>query len=326
MQKLLGNSVIRQLMETALQKGLSAHTYIVAGEKGLGKKTFVRELVTGLLLKQDPSKERLILSMKHPDLKWMEPEDARVFKVDEVRDKIVNDVSIRPFYEGMKIYVISGAEKLSVSAQNALLKVLEEPPLYAYFFLLTERLEALLPTIQSRAVLLTMRPLSESELMEGVKDLPDLREEDVRLALRFAGGNLGLLKELLKEGRLRSLLGELTSFLRSLESMKTDTFVRRMKEMTAEDFPVDFLFYFLTVWYRDVLTFKATKDMNLLIFQEEYKALRETASHKSYGALEHILESLDEAKRRLDANVNQNMVLELLFLNMKEVRGPEERF
>jgi DNA polymerase-3 subunit delta' len=72
------------------------------------------------------------------------------------------------------------------------------------------------------------------------------------------------------------------------------------------------------IWYRDVLLFKATADVNTLIFKDEVYDIKKQADISSYSGIETILEALEKAKRRLDANVNFELVIELLLLTMKE--------
>ena len=74
----------------------------------------------------------------------------------------------------------------------------------------------------------------------------------------------------------------------------------------------------LAIWYRDVLLFKATADVNHLVFREEIQTIRKVAGRSSYEGIENVIRSLDKAKRRLDANVNFDLAMELLFLEMKE--------
>ena len=72
------------------------------------------------------------------------------------------------------------------------------------------------------------------------------------------------------------------------------------------------------IWYRDALLFKATNDANHLIFREELPALRKTAQRSSYEGIEEILNALEKAKKRLDANVNFDLVMELLMMTIQE--------
>jgi len=91
-----------------------------------------------------------------------------------------------------------------------------------------------------------------------------------------------------------------------------------IKKIKEEKFDLYECLDFMQIWYRDALMFKATSDMNHLIFREEIQALRRTAQRSSYEGIENIIKALDTAKRRLDANVNFELVMELLMLTIQE--------
>ena len=74
----------------------------------------------------------------------------------------------------------------------------------------------------------------------------------------------------------------------------------------------------LAVWFRDVLYFKATRDVDGIILKDQLKGIRSNASTSSYEGLEMILKAIQKAKIRLDANVNFELTMELLFLTIKE--------
>ena len=74
----------------------------------------------------------------------------------------------------------------------------------------------------------------------------------------------------------------------------------------------------MSIWYRDVLLFKATTDANSLVFREELQAIRKVVARCSYEGIETVIRALDKAKKRLEANVNFELTMELLFLDIKE--------
>ena len=74
----------------------------------------------------------------------------------------------------------------------------------------------------------------------------------------------------------------------------------------------------MSIWYRDVLLFKATADVNHLVFREEIGAIRKVAARSSYEGIEIVIQALDKAKKRLEANVNFELAMELLFMDIRE--------
>ena len=181
------------------------------------------------------------------------------------------------------------------------MKTIEEPPAYAIIMLLTANEGMLLPTIKSRCVTLTMKPvplpLIRQYLMEELQ-IPDYRAD---ICAAFSQGNVGKAKRL----ALSDSFGEM---LEHALHKKINTY-----KMDIQDY-LDLL----TVWYRDVLMFKATCDANNLVFSNELNSIRDKAKDSSYEGLECIIKALEKAKVRLNANVNFDMAMELLLLTMKE--------
>ena len=92
-------------------------------------------------------------------------------------------------------------------------------------------------------------------------------------------------------------------------------YIKKMKEDNLDLFEC---LDFMQIWYRDALMFKVTKDANLLIFKDEYTAMNEMSQKIGYDGFENILQAIEKARVRLQANVNMELAMELMFLVMKE--------
>ena len=127
------------------------------------------------------------LSKNHPDIITITHEKPNSIGIEDIRIQLIDDVSIKPYTGPYKIYILNEAEKLTLQAQNALLKTIEEPPAYAVILLLTSNADSLLPTISSRCVTLNLRPVKESDVKEYLMEhmhLPDYQAQiDARAAL-----------------------------------------------------------------------------------------------------------------------------------------------
>lgn len=152
------------LLRQALRKKTLAHSYIFCGPEGVGKETTARAIIYHLYChfsQEEPCGSclpcRKLDKGIHPDVKVLEP-DKRDIRIDSIRE-IDNFLRYRPLEAPYKVILILQAEKLNPQAGNALLKSLEEPPLYALFILITERIDQLLPTIVSRSQIVRFRPL-----------------------------------------------------------------------------------------------------------------------------------------------------------------------
>lgn len=92
-------------------------------------------------------------------------------------------------------------------------------------------------------------------------------------------------------------------------------YIRKLKEDNLDIYEC---LDFMQLWYRDVLLYKVTKDINLLVFKDEYRSINEISQVSGYDGLEQILDAIDKARVRLDANVNMDLAMELMLLVMKE--------
>ena len=203
-------------------------------------------------------------------------------------------------------------------AQNALLKTIEDPPGYAVILLLATSQEAFLPTILSRCVKLSLKPLKDSVIKEYLLGRMEVKEQEADVYAAFARGNLGKAISLASSEDFKLLYSELLYLLKQIKQMDIGEMLNYIRRLREENIDLNECLEFMQLWYRDVLMFKVTKDANLLMFKDEFAAVNEMSNNSGYEGLENILSAIDKARIRLDANVNTELVLELMFLVMKE--------
>ena len=205
-ETLLGNDQLKNNLEESLKKGHISHFYLISGPKGSGKHTLARLLAAAILC-QNPNRPcgvchvcRKVLENTHPDFITVDDPEKKTVTVDLIRQTIA-DIYVQPNESDHKIYLFPRAQDMGIPSQNALLKVLEEPPKYGVFILLTDNPERLLPTVRSRCTLLQMRALSEDLLRRQLRyDFPEASAEDIDAAIFRSGGFHGQARALLTEG------------------------------------------------------------------------------------------------------------------------------
>ena len=111
---------------------------------------------------------------------------------------------------------------------------------------------------------------------------------------------------------------EALSLLKYIQDMELHEIVAAIKKIGEYKLEVNDYLDIMAIWYRDVLLFKATKDVNHLVFREEISEIRKVAGRSSYEGIESVIQSLDKAKKRLNANVNFDLTMELLMMEIKE--------
>lgn len=322
---ILGNEQIKEHFKNAIKLHKVSHAYILNGDKGMGKKMLSNAFAMALQCErgtEEPCMEcrscRQVMSGNHPDIKYITHEKPNVIAVDEVREQINNDIQIKPYSSPYKIYIVDEAEKMNQQAQNALLKTIEEPPEYGIIILLTSNSEMFLPTILSRCVMLNMKLMEKEQMRDYLMKKMGLPDYHADVIIAFAGGNLGKAIRLASSEDFNELKSSVTHLLEYIGDMETYEVVMAVKQ--TEKYKVDIADYIdlMMVWYRDVLMFKVSRDMNELTFKDEYGYIKEQAEKISFNGIEEILKAMEKAKVRIRANVNFDLAIEMMYLTIRD--------
>ena len=283
-QKVVGHQEIITHLQNAISMNKVSHAYLFGGESGSGKKMMASLFAMTLQCEKhgvEPCMEcpscKKAQSQNHPDIIYVKHEKPNTISIDEIREQLINDVMIKPYSSPYKIYIIDEAQKLTLQAQNALLKILEEPP---------------------------------NEM-----HVPDYQAE---VDASLAQGNIGKAERIARSPEYEETLESALRMAKYADSMPLYEIVETIKKLTAEKDNIDDYFDIFSLWFRDVLLFKATKEVDSLVFKQELNGIRERANKSSYEGLEKIIEAIQKARARLNANVNFDLTMELMFLTMKE--------
>lgn len=322
---IVGQEQLKEHLQNAIAMNKVSHAYIINGERNAGKEFIARVFAMALQCEKkeaEPCGEchscKQALSNNQPDIIYISHEKPNTIGVEDIRAQINNDIVIKPYSSPRKIYIVNEGEKMTPQAQNALLKTLEEPPEYAVILLLVSNVNTLLPTILSRCVLLNMKPVRDALVKKYLMEEMQVPDYKADVCVAFARGNVGKAKALASSEEFENVKSEALALLKYLQEMEIPEIVTAVKKAGEYKLEVNDYLDILAIWYRDVLLFKATADVNHLVFREEIQTIRKVAGRSSYEGIENVIRSLDKAKRRLDANVNFDLAMELLFLEMKE--------
>ena len=322
---IIGHDMIKEHFKKAIEAQKVSHAYILTGEAGMGRKSLANAFALTLLCekgKSEPCMEchacKQVLSGNHPDLIFVTHEKPASIGVDDIRKQINDTIMIRPYSSYYKIYIVDEAEKMTAQAQNALLKTMEEPPAYAVILLLTTNQEAFLPTILSRCVQLKLKPLQDFVVKQYLVESIGVTEAKADVYAAFARGNLGKAIHLAESEDFKEMYEEILHLVKHLKEMNISELLDYIKKLKDDSLDIYECLDLIQLWYRDVLMFKTTKDINLLIFKNEYGTINEMSQKSSYEGLDRIIKAVDKAKIRLDANVNMELAMELMLLVMKE--------
>ena len=322
---IIGQEQIKEHLQNAISAKKISHAYIINGEKSSGKEFIARVFAMTLQCEKggtEPCQEchscKQALSDNQPDIIYVSHEKPNTISVDDIREQVNNTIDIKPYQGPYKIYIIPEADRMTAQAQNALLKTIEEPPKYAVIFLLTENAELLLPTINSRCVMLKLRNIKDTLIKKYLMEKMQIPDYKADVCTAFAQGNMGRAIMLANSEHFNEVREEAVQLLKYIHEMELSEIVNAVNHITVYKLEISDYLDLIMIWYRDVLMYKATKDLDKVVFKDQIQYIKEQARRSSYEGIELILESLEKAKARLKANVNFELVMELLFLTIKE--------
>lgn len=315
--------VIRQL-QTIIEKHRLAHAYIFDGEKGVGKADSMMYFVKLMLCVQPidnvPCETcrncRRVESGNHPNFIQIEP-DGQFIKIEQIRE-LITEMKMKGVEDGRKIYVLHHADRLNVASANMLLKFLEEPEGEVTAILLTEQMQAILPTIRSRCQHVKFQKISRDilmgKLMEAgvtasmaatVSMMTNELETAIQLASdeAFAHARKTVLKlvEALQKNVHEALLFVQEEWLPSF------------KEKIEVERALDLLLFA----YRDIVAIKANPEA-ACTYPDMYAYFKEIALHSTYEQLSNHMQVILQARGQLQRNMNRTLMMEQLMLNLQE--------
>lgn len=320
-----GHDKIKEHLQNGIRMNKVSHAYIFNGGLGSGKKMMANAFAAALECEKQTGEPCMEChsciqaeSGNNPDIIWINHEKSGSIGVDDIRAQLIGDMQIKPYSNRYKIYIVDEAEKLTVQAQNALLKTIEEPPEYGIIILLTTNADIFLQTILSRCVRLDFKPVGDECVTKYLKDNYDLTDYEIKFAVGFAQGNIGRAVAIATSSDFAKLKESVLRVVKHAKEYSVTEIMNEVKAVTDYKASIDDYLDMLSMLYRDVLVFKSTNDTNGLIFKDEIGLIKTIGSQCSYEGLENILTAIDKVKIRLKANVNFDLVIELLIMTIKE--------
>ena len=309
----IGNEKVKEQIEFLMESDRLPHAIIIEGDEGLGKRTFAKEIALALFCRSEGEKPcracsqcSKVLKGYHPDIyEYSASGAARAFHVDVVRE-VREDVVVRPNEADYKVYILGNCQSMNDSAQNALLKILEEPPEYAVFILTVNNKSALLETVLSRSVVITLEGVDAAQGAEYICEKIDGTDYgDALAAVTAWSGNIGKAIDSLGDGRLSKISGIARSMAEALVSPNEYDLLKACSVFERDRETLIASIKLLKVIVRDALVFRTGADA--LSGQSEQAELLSTNIGK--GKLMNIISACDDLVEYAEKNGNNSILI-----------------
>ena len=306
-EKIRGQRFAKKYLSNSIKSNMISHAYMFEGPSGVGKNTMARELAATLL-----EMENLFNS---PDYIEITP-DGNSIKIAQIR-KLQSDILVKP-YKSYKIYVIDEAQKMTVEAQNALLKTLEEPPKYAIIILITNNKESLLDTIKSTCEIIKFTPIPLVEVADYLTQT-GVDKNRASLLANFSRGSMQKAIELSESEDFHIMRDEVQKYVETfltgsmLDIMDIQSSIEKYKDNITNVLDL------LVNYFRDIMMVKENVDSSMIINLDRLVFIKNMSTKITYSQLSKIIDIIEETKNKLRSNCNFNISIQVMTLNIYEV-------
>lgn len=311
MGQFIGHKSIIDSFKKRVDLGEISHAHIIVGEDGIGKSNLANKLARNILGKFEEKDYIDIINYRCKKAS---------FGVDDVRE-IVDEINKKPFEGDKKVIIIYDGNKLTVQAQNALLKTIEEPPKGVYIILLCESLELILDTIKPRCQIYKLTPLTKEDIRLYIDRISedDYSQEEINAAIAYSEGIPGRAEAFLRDSSLKDLRNTLVDLLFLIIKGNPKELLEFESKIIAFKDKRDDILNILASFVRDIIIYKEINEGNGIINGDKIESIKKLAMEISYKKLNKIIDKVGEARRSLLSNSNFQLTIRVMIIGFMEV-------
>ncbi len=308
---IIGHLDIRETLIASINKENFSHASLVIGEDGIGKSYVAYEMAVNILGKNE-YKEYVDIE------EYRIPENRKSISVDQIRD-ITEEINKKPYESNKKVIILHNADKMTVQAQNAFLKSIEEPPNGVFLILLCENQENLLDTIKSRCEAYKLSRLSEKELDEFlIREYPNIFEEEKRAVKAFSDGIPGRIEDFMDNSIYGEIRENTIKMFLDANGDNLSTFLKYQDFLVKNKNDWQEVLACILSYVRDIMIYKEVGNEDYIINLDKINDLKKLAETFSYKKLNKIIDIVNNTKNNLQGNVNAAMAYRIMLLKIQE--------
>lgn len=306
-RNIIGQEFAKKYLTNSINNNKLSHAYMFEGIDGIGKKKLADELCKILLNSENIDNS--------PDYINIYP-DGNSIKIAQIR-KLQTDIIIKP-HKDYKLYILNDAEKMTIEAQNALLKTLEEPPEYAIMILITSNKDALLDTIKSRCEILKFLPISLFDL-KAYLIKTGVEEQRAQLLATFSRGSIKKALELSESAEFAVMRDDIQSYIQIILDRNIVEILEIPGQMDKYKSEIINILDMVINYFRDIMLLKEKVDKSMIINSDKITFVQNMGKKISYSQVSKIIDIIEETKKKIRSNCNFNISIQVMALNIYEV-------
>ncbi|ELC8434807.1 DNA polymerase III subunit delta' [Clostridium perfringens] len=306
---MIGHNKVRDRFSKSVSKNALSHAHLIIGEDGIGKSLLADEFAYKIL--GIPSQR------EHVDIVHYKSEKTS-FGVDLVRN-IIAEANKKPYECDRKVIIIHNGEKLTVAAQNALLKTIEEPLTGIFIIILSSNIDSILETIRSRCQIHRLAPLSKEEINLYIsKKYNGIDDELNRTLISFSEGIPGRVDKFMNDDIFKDIRNTVIEMLKDIGHGKIEVPIKYSDKFYSMKGNEEEILETITIFARDSIIFKEIENNLSIINGDKIDDIREIASNLSYNKLNRIIKVVNEARNNLKSNTNLWLTLDSMLISILE--------
>lgn len=306
---IIGHEEVRRRFNNGITKNALSHAHLIVGEDGIGKSFVAEEFAHKLIGVKDVK--------THVDIIKYKSEKAS-FGVEAVRD-IITESNKKPYEGDKKVIIIYQGEKLTIQAQNALLKTIEEPPSGVFIILLTESSELILDTIKSRCQIHKLSPLNKEEMINFINsNYSDIDKNLINTLISFSEGIPGRVEKFLNDEEFNKIREKVIELLGEINTRNSSITIKYADEFFSMKGKENEILTIILTFIRDIMIYKEIKNTLSIINGDKLEDIEKISNGISYKKLKGIVNIVDEARKNIKSNTNSWITFNTMLINILE--------
>lgn len=325
-EQIVGNEQIKKNLQNSILNNKLSHAYIINGADGCGKKLLANTLAKTLQCEKNVNDAccectscKVFDSSNHPDVIYVKTQNKKSIGIEDIRQQVINIVQIKPYKYKYKIFIIENADTMTTQAQNSILKTIEEPPSYAVFLLLSNKISSFLPTIISRCVILKIKPLSEDIISKYITYNLNINSNLAKIYSTFAQGSIGKAILISNSEEFINIRNKTINWFISLKEKDIIQIFELASEVETYKSDITNVLDIAYIFYRDILIAKNVDTQKYILQTDKLNIIKQQCDILSYESIFKILDIIESTKQKLKFNVNIQLALEIMLLKIKEL-------